>query len=208
MAFTKLMAYNSALRILGEGALASLTEAREPRRLLDAVWDEGAIDYCLQKGQWQFATRTVEQDYTSSIEPAFGFTRAFQKPDDYLRTTSIASDEYFKNILSDTFADEAGYWYSDLDTLYIKYISNDNLYGNNMALWPQTFFKYLTAYLAYEIAPAIANSKVKQDDIKKKMDAALKDAESKDAINRPTNFLPRGNWASARRGNFSSRNVG
>ena len=39
---TRLQLYNSALLLLGERNLASLSENREPRRLLDHVWDTGA----------------------------------------------------------------------------------------------------------------------------------------------------------------------
>jgi len=40
MSTSRLKLYNDALTACGESHLASLTEDREPRRLLDHVWDE------------------------------------------------------------------------------------------------------------------------------------------------------------------------
>jgi hypothetical protein len=47
MSASKLKLYNDALGILGERRLASLTENREPRRVLDEVWDagKGVVNY-------------------------------------------------------------------------------------------------------------------------------------------------------------------
>ena len=42
----KLTVYNETLGLLGERKLASLTEQREPRRVLDGFWDQ-TVAYCL-----------------------------------------------------------------------------------------------------------------------------------------------------------------
>jgi len=105
----KLSLYNAALSHIGDRKLASLTEEREPRYVLDDIFDDGAIDYCLEQGLWSFATRTLEMDYTPSVEPDFGYRRGFQKPTDWLRTVALATDEYFKTPLTE-YADETGFW--------------------------------------------------------------------------------------------------
>ena len=44
----RLDVYNGALRRLGSRRLASLTENREPRRVLDDIWNNGAlVNYAL-----------------------------------------------------------------------------------------------------------------------------------------------------------------
>ena len=45
MALDKVGIYNDALILLGERRLSSISEAREPRYNLDAIWDIGAVDY-------------------------------------------------------------------------------------------------------------------------------------------------------------------
>ena len=68
---TQLTLYNNALHLIGERKLSSLSENRECRRLLDTVWDRPAIDDCLERGQWNFAIRSVHIDHSPSVEPAF-----------------------------------------------------------------------------------------------------------------------------------------
>src|SRR5260221_1483015 len=101
--------YNGALRVLGQRKLAALTEESEPRHLLDDVWGEGAVDACLEEGLWNFAIRTARLDYSPSIEPDFGFSRAFDKPTDWIRTAGMAADGYFRVRLTDEqVKDQAG----------------------------------------------------------------------------------------------------
>ena len=147
---TQLSLYNEALRICGERKLASLTENREPRRILDSVWDANAINYCLEQGQWKFAIRTAKLENNASMEPAFGYQYGFDKPTDLIRLTALCSDEYF-NVPLTQYSEEAGYWFSDLDEIYIQYVSNDASYGNDFSLYPETYMRYVASYLASEI---------------------------------------------------------
>ncbi|API59520.1 hypothetical protein BSL82_09525 [Tardibacter chloracetimidivorans] len=205
---TQLSLYNAALRLLGERKLASLSENREPRRLLDAVWDngatEGAVKHCLQLGQWTFAMRTAMVDYSPSVEPSFGYRRAFDQPADMVKLSAICSDEYFKQPLLE-YADERQYWYADLDTIYVRYVSNGADYGADLSLWPESFTKVVEAYLAAEICENLTQSETKLQSVEKKFSTALKSARSLDAMNKPTAFMPVGSWAGSRSGRFSHR---
>ena len=78
----KLALYNGSLALLGARKLASLTENQLSRRELDGVFSRGGIRTCLQLGQFNFAIRTVQLDYSPSVEPPFGYTHAFDKPTD------------------------------------------------------------------------------------------------------------------------------
>ena len=89
----KLSIYNAALIILGTRTLATLTDSVESRRVFDVLWPE-VRDHCLQQGHWKFAHRTVKLDYNPSITPSFGLTRAFTKPDDFVRTSNFCYDEF------------------------------------------------------------------------------------------------------------------
>ena len=117
MATTKLNLYNKALRYLGERTLANLTEERAPRRLLDDVYDQGGIEYCLEQGQWHFAMRTISIDYDTTIEPPFGYKRAFSKPADWVVTSALCSDEYFNTPITQ-YVDEAEYWFEPFGRKY------------------------------------------------------------------------------------------
>lgn len=200
----RLSLYNGALRICGERKLASLAENREPRRLLDDVWDGGAVDYCLEQGFWNFATRATQLDYDAGIDPEFGYKFAFGKPDDYVRTAAVCSDEFFNSPIVQ-YSDETDYWFCDLQTIWVKFISDDDAYGYNFGKWPQTFVLYAEHYLANSIAPKLTSSESKALKIEKGMKKALVDARSKDAMNEPAKFLPQGTWVGARYGRSGYR---
>ena len=193
----KLVLYNDALLLCGERFIASLTEEREPRRLLDQVWASGAVDRCLEEGQWHFAMRTVELDYDTSLEPAFGYNRAFAKPDDWVLTSAVCSDEFFRSPLT-RYTDEERYWYSDLDTIYVRYVSNDADYGNDLARWPKSFHDFVAAHMASRIVNKLTNSEEERARVIDQRKKALSIAKNRAAMAEPTSFASQGSWGRAR----------
>lgn len=210
MAATKLGLYNGALRILQERKLASLSENREPRRLLDDAYGDGstngAVRYCLEMGQWTFATRTVQVDYSPSVTPSFGYDYAFDQPSDLVRTIAVCADEDCMVPLL-RYSDERRYWYAYEQTLYVKYVSNHASYGADLSLWPENFAKLVEAYLAKEIAGNLTQGENKIILAERGWKEAKKEARSFDAMNKPTAFFPEGGWSASRRGR-SRRNDG
>lgn len=203
MAATKLGLYNGALRILKERKLSTLAEAREPRRLLDDAYGDGstngAVRYCLEMGQWTFATRSVQIDYSPSVTPSFGYRYAFDRPTDLVRVAAVCQDEYFTAPLLQ-YVDERNYWYASQQTIYVKYVSNGAIYGADLSLWPESFVKTVEAYLAKEIAPTLtADDKIIQRAFQV-WEMEEKKAKSIDAMNKPTSFPPAGAWVSSRHG--------
>lgn len=213
MGTSRLQIYNDALLMCGERSLSSLTETNEPRRLLDQVWDNGGIDHCLEEAQWEFAMRTVMIDYDPGIEPDFGFSRAFDKPSDWILTSAVCSDEFFRVPVL-RYVDEAGFWFADLDTLYVRIVSNDASYGGDMSLWPQSFTDFVAAHFASKIILKISNDETRlkmfinpQRPMHSLRGRALLNAKSRCAMSGPTTFPAQGAWVKARtRG--SSRNDG
>jgi len=200
---TKLGLYNDALRHLGERKLATLTEQREPRRVLDDAYTS-AVNYCLEQGFWKFAQRTKHVFPDTSVAITFGYPYAFAKPVDNVKLFRICADEFFKDPLLD-YGEEGPYWFSHLNELYISYISNDPIYGNDLTRWPETFTRYVGYYLASEVADRIAPS-VDISKIVSLLEQAKNNAMAKDALQGPVEFLPQGSWTLSRgRGSFGSR---
>lgn len=198
---TKLTIYNGALRRLGSRRLSSLTENRKPRRVLDDIW--GASDTIvmrvLRRGDWGFATRTMQSTYLTDVDTAFGFARAFEKPSDFIRLHQLSADERFVYPLTnDQFIDEAGYWFSDFDTLYIGYISSDVAYGFDDTKWPEDFKTYIECLMAFDACEAITNSKTKKAMLEREMRDALAVARSADAMSDGVKFPPPGSWLRSR----------
>ncbi len=194
---SQLTIYNGALRNCGERKLASLSESVESRRLLDDIWEDGAARYCLEQGQWNFAVRTVQLTYSPSVSnPDFGYRYAFDRPTDLVRLIGISGDEYFSMPLTD-YQPEGEYFWCDLDTIYLRYISDDAAYGADMSLWPQTFVKFVQSYLARELGPRLKNFS-DMDRINAEFKVKLADARAKDAMEGPSGKSPPGSWVRSR----------
>jgi len=197
MATDRLKIYNNALLMCGQGALASLTEDREPRRLLDTVWNDAGVDTCLEEAQWKFAMRTQMLDYDTSIAPTFGYSRAFVKTADWLVTSAVCEDEYFNTPLL-RYRDEAGYIWSDLDVIYVRFVSNDTAYGGDLSLWTSRFVLYVSAYFASRIVLTLSSDKDRQKSVFALLGQHMKDAKSLDAMADPETIIPSGSWSNSR----------
>jgi hypothetical protein len=195
---TKLGIYNEALRLIGERSLSSVSENREPRRVLDEVYDQ-ALDYCLEQGYFNFAMRSAELSASLTVEPAFGYTYAFEKPSDWIRTAALSAGDTFATPLRE-YNDETGYFLAHVDPLYVRYVSNDGDYGLDLTRWPETFTKYVATHIAAEICERLTQNASKHEELRRLEKRRLVDARSKDAMNDPVGRLPTGSWVNSRGG--------
>lgn len=197
----RLTVYNMALGHLRERRLGSLTENREPRRVLDDFWDQ-VVDEALAEGLWNFLIRAVEADPSTTIVPSFGWDYAFVTPPDWVRTVVVSSVETFNPPLLD-YMEETGVWYSNVKPLYIRYVSNDPQYGRNLGGWTAYFTKYVSLLLAeYGCGRITGNTDLLKgpDGISNRLRSAKIKAKSNDAMNQPPGQTPTGTWARSRRG--------
>lgn len=201
----KLAIYRGALRLLGDGhSLSSLSEVGPAREALDQAWD-GAVAYLLAKGLWNFAMRTVMVEADPSASTAFGYDYVFAKPDDWVRTAAIGDDGEFR---TPTFRydDVTDYWLADIDTLYIKYVSNDDAYGLNIGAWRQPFAKTLEAYLAFECGLPISSDRGNRNDLYSLFKSRLKEAKTLDAVDERVQTRPMSRLVASRfAGNLRDR---
>lgn len=204
---TRLKIYNGCLtEHLGERQLSSLSEARAPRRILDTIWNDGFTDLVLEQGYWNFAMRSSQIDYDSDVTPGFGLQRAFSIPTDHIRTAAVCEDEFFEFPLL-RYKEEQDYWFSDLDTIYVSYVSNDGDYGGDLSKWPQSVVDFSKCFLAFKACQRITQSDEKTEYLRKLSNKLKIDARSKDAMADPTSFPPTGSWVNSRRsGRQAKRN--
>jgi len=207
MATSRLEIYNSACILCGERILTALTDSVKARRLLDHVWDNDGVKACLEEGQWRFARRTVKLDYDTDLTTDFGYNRSFSKPTDWVATSAVCTDEYFTTPLLE-YADEADYWYAEVDEIYVKYVSNDASFGGDLSLWPATFADFVAAHFARKIVRALTHDTDKILEVEQEEKDRLKTAKSKDAMTEPQKFPPPGNWTTSRYGGRSTRDRG
>jgi hypothetical protein len=196
---TQLQIYNEALLLCEERILATVTENRKPRLVLDQVWNDGGVNACLEEALWTFATRTTAMTPNPNIQPAWGYINAFQLPADYIRTAALSSEPYFNSEWSRV-ADEDGYLWADISPLYLKYTSKDANYGNDTTKWPETFKLFVYAHFAARIVKSITHDKSIQERVAEERKTTLISSRSKDAMNEPPQFFPRGTLTRARQG--------
>lgn len=204
---TRLKLYNAALFICEQRSIASLSVNEEARHVLDEIWNNDAVRYCLEQGQWKFALRGSRFDYNPSIEPEWGYSRAFTKPEDWVITSAVSLDERFNTPLTE-YADEVGNWFCDSDELFVKYVSSADTYGFDLARWPQTFADYVAAHLAWRAVPRMPGGQDKKEGVEHDMKKAKITAKNKDAMAGPTTFPARGTWTLSRWGNRMTRRDG
>lgn len=192
---TLLRLYNAALRHVGERKLASTSENVESRHVLDEAY-LGFVDYVLAKGYWKFAQRVSKISYSPNVTVDFGYPKAYLKPTDFIRVHKLCSDEYLKTPLLE-YSEEAGYWYGHNDDIYLSYISNDASYGSDLTAWTPTFVVYAELALAGRVAERLTPAG-DTEQLMRKIQTALDDASSKDALEGPTEFFPPSGWSRAR----------
>lgn len=194
---TRLAVYNGALLHLGSEPLATLSEEGTKRRKLDAAWDS-VVEWCLEQAYFNFSIRTVELAHDEDVETLFGYQFAFSKPEDWVRTAALSPDEYCQIPLLQ-YRDEVGFWYSDVDPIYVQYVSDDAEYGLNLGGWPTTFATFVEYALAHKACKGITGSSDGVDALYKKMIRAKRDAANKDGMNEPaTKFPPSGRLVGSR----------
>lgn len=199
---TKLSLFDDALLLCGERALSSLTEVREPRRLLDQVWSNGGVNYCLSQGLWHFALRSVQLDYDTNEDPQIGLNYAFSTPSDWLTTAAICADEYFRDPMTE-YVYEGGYWYADISPIYVRYVSSGLLYGGNIADWPVPFKEYCAAHFASKIVRKVTGDKDRVAFVVDEVKRTKHEAKSNGLMSQPTVFYPEGRWVRHRRGRMN-----
>lgn len=201
MATDRLKIYNGALLICGERAIAALTDNNAPRRALDEVWNDGGVRYCIEQAQWKFAMCASKFTYDTSITPTWGYRRAFAKPSDWVLTSAVCTDEYFRSPLTQ-YSDEVGFWFADQDDLYIRYVSDAATYGSNLAAWPASFTEYVKTYFASRIVATLTADEGRRKAILEPRTGLLSRnlllAKSRDAMTDPPKFPVVGGWVRSR----------
>lgn len=197
----KLSVYNNALGHLFERRLSTLTENREPRRVLDDYWND-VVNYCLEREPWNWTYRAVQIDSSSTVTPGFGFLYAFKIPNDWIRTHLVSAVPTFSPPLTQM-KEEAGYWYTNITPIYVQYNSNDPLYGNNLGVWPASFTDYVAVRLARQACKRITGKEELlrgPDGLIDQEKRARRTAASLAGLNDPIGFQPMSSWVRARRG--------
>jgi hypothetical protein len=195
---TQLEIYNLALAHIRESKLAVISEAREARYQLDLFYSQD-LAFMLEAGFWKFAMRTVKIDQDPDTSTAFGASRVFNKPADWVRTYLVSGSERLDPPLDD-WLEEGNTFIADVTPLYVRYVSNSAAgYGMDMNRWTARFVDAFSRRLSASIAPKImGSSDASKANLVDDADRALKQALAFEAMREPTRRPPNGRWNSAR----------
>lgn len=151
MAVTKLSLYNDALILLGQRILTSDTEDRPSRHKLDALYDNGAVDYCFEIIKPKFATKVVS---LTGGTPTLvtNFTEEATVPSDFQVLVGVFADAWLDQEIK-RYNHEADKILSDFDPIYLRYVVDFATIGlTNMS---QSFGRVVSAYMARELSISI-----------------------------------------------------
>ncbi len=195
---TKLSLYNQALSHMKATRLAAVDEDVENRHALDVHYDD-ALRFLIEQGFWKFAMRTVEITYDPDVAPAFGFSRAFNIPDDLVTVYQVSASDQLTPPL-ERWIRESNLFWADVDPIYVRYVSNsDDGYGYDLDTWSARFILAFTYELAWRTQPSIAGSsesmveRLEKDKVK-----YLLEALAYEALKEPAERPPVGNWVRSR----------
>jgi hypothetical protein len=195
MAANVLAVYNTALAAVGERTLDSTAENRYTRREMDKVWarGNGAIDYLLEQGLWNFAMD--RSHLTSSASSTFGFAFKHDLPTDYLRLAQVSTsadiiDPLIKYEVEASTANGLSLL-CESSSVYIRYVSNSTLLGADIGAWPNTFFLWAGHWLATQIYSAVREPRIELQALQDRTDLLLTNARQKNASEQPRPFPER-----------------
>lgn len=150
---------NTALTMLGEEPILTLSEDNKPARFCNANYDNQR-KMVLRAGRWNSATARATLAVIATA-PVWGFTRAFQLPADYLRLVEMESAKERWRIQGRTIL-------SDLSTMQITYVYD----LTDVSLMEDTLQDAIASKLASILAVPLTGNR----DLMRDMQAIYKDA--------------------------------
>lgn len=193
--------YNDALLILGLDTITSNDDDSDRRSMLDDAYNSGVVQAVLEDTAWSFGTTSTQSQYNPSVEPVYGYRRAHDHPADMHRLDGIFQDEYLTVPLKN-YHDEDEVFFTDLDTIYVKYVSTDFLITPNS--WPTHFKRLIAARLAKDVVLSVyrgasANERrMMLEAVTQEYNDRRREAMANDAMSAPPQRLSQGSWNAAR----------
>ena len=188
-----LRVYNDALGILGLDEVVTDDDDSVRRSALDTAIDSNLVEFMLGDIAWNWAITSAKILQNPSLETDWGWKFSFDKPADLHRLDGVFFDEYFQRPLK-TYIDEGDTFFSDVDEMYIKYVSTEHL--TNPDGWDASFRKAIAGRLAKETCMKLAPDKYQV--VKDEYEERYSNAKSKDAMESPPRLIAEGSWVRAR----------
>ncbi len=176
---------NRALLLIGQARITSLQEDSKSASVINEVYAQ-IRDEVLRSRPWNFATSRASLALLAEA-PDWGFSSAFQLPNDFLRLI-WPRDDYAQ------FRIEGDQFLSDSDSALIRYIRQ----VTDTSLFDPLFTAAFAAKLAAETALALTGETQKWQAMTSVYLEHLQEAALLDSIEAPVTSMAGGLWSDAR----------
>jgi len=176
---------NSALSLLGEERITSLSEDTKAGRLCNAQY-EAIRDLLLRNFTWNFSMARIELAQLAST-PAYGWTYEYQLPTSCLRVVDV---QY-----SEKFVIEGRKLLSNATAVYISYIKKEE----DVSKFDPTFTRALVYRLAAEMAFPLTQSRLLSQQLFEAADREVRESRGLDSQESPASFVGDDFFVDARR---------
>lgn len=187
--------YNDALFIMGLPEIAGENDDSNRRVKLTRALNAGIVEEMLEETGWQFALQSTKVEYDASVEPAWGYQRAFAKPNDLHTIDGLFTDEYMTTPLK-SYQDENDYFFCDYDEFYLSYLSTTWL--TTPASWPMYFRRLVAARMAKDAAMTLRDEGADMTAAQMEYEDRKSSALSKNAMQSPPRKIANGSWVRSR----------
>lgn len=209
MVSSKVDVCNLALSLLNVAPISSIDNPETDTEELCALWYDQTRKEALRRHSWNFAIKRKVLAANNEA-PAFGYSKAFNLPDDYIRLIQVTeTDGYLDSPLAATrYAVEDGklligqYADSSGSSLRLVYVSD----FKTVAQMDASFIDYLAVLLAQKIAYQVTQSNTTIERCDALMEKAESRARSMDGQENPPRRVERSRARNARRTNNTVRN--
>lgn len=191
---------NLALDLLKQAPITALTGTELSAVAATCVrWYDQTRREVLRKHPWNFAKKRVELT-ASATDPEFGYTYAFNVPNDFIRLCTIGDDSI--DDIRTQYEVENGQILinGDSNTLKISYIYNCEL----VSRFDPLFLKCLVLQLAIDLAPRFTTSPATKKELKDDLERTIPWGTAVDGQERPPKRIERSKFLSRRRGSRGS----
>lgn len=190
---------NLALDLLKQDVITSIDSPTGGTDVICARWYDQVRRSTLRKHPWNFAA-TRATLAPNAIAPAFGFTQAFDLPNDFVRLLTIGDDSI--DDLQGKYQLEDGqllFSYSDDSSLKIRYVYD----FTEVARMDPLFVDVLAAELALRIAYKVTGSDEAAERITEHLKKIAPEAYAIDGQERPPIRIQRSKFLQRRRSGTS-----
>ena len=184
--------YNNALQILGLEEINSNTDDSDRKVKMDVARAANLIESLLEETGWHWTIQSLKMQYNPSLEPDWGFSKVFDKPDDMHRLDGVFQDEYMQVPLKN-YKDEGEYIFTEMNEIYLQFVSAS--YLTNVSYWPAHFKRLVAAALARDTAAVLGVDPLYTLGVYKEAESSSRNI---DIMQSPPRRLANGSWTQSR----------